>query len=108
MANKFENPNSISLRIRDWIRRIINRTINYFYPKRREEYVMSDRERSARERLDSLINMTRPIGLDHAHSGERAKNARNGLCALRRVSNFEKNNCSPNRTYSKKAVPADL
>ena len=58
---RVQNPISITHRLRGWIRRLINQTIDYFHPNGRPEgYVMSSREIRARELFDEAINMTQP------------------------------------------------
>ena len=110
MANKrVDNPISVTHRLRDWIRRLINQTIDYFYPECNEEYVMSSREIRARQLLDEAINMTQPLStaLTHVRSGVHAQIDRRSHCALRRASNFEKNNLRQRHLCSKKVGPSD-
>ena len=90
----------ISQRIRDWVRKLINQTIDY--PDVREEYVMSSRELHARQLLHDAINMTEPLSTvsTHARSAVLAKNDHTLPCASHRASNFVKSNSIQHRPCS--------
>ena len=91
---RVDNPISITHRIRDWIRRLINQTIDYFHPNTHEEYVMSSRELRARELFDEAINMTQPrsIAPIRERSVVRERNDHTLPSSPHRVLDSEKNN----------------
>ena len=94
MKKNFENPISVTNRIKTWICKVINQTINYLYPQRQREYLMSSRERHARTLLDDAINMTQPLSTapNRVRSVEPERISHTSPCASHRALNSEKNN----------------
>ena len=107
---RVENPISITHRLRDWIRRLINQTIDYFHPTGRPEgYVMSSREIRARELFDEAINMTQPRSIVpiRGHSVVRERNDHTSPSSPHRALDFEKNNSRRRPPCSETVGPLD-